>query len=60
MGKGLGREVSTWDNGLVGKTVGSRVLFVVPPAYGFGAKGLPPEIGANDTMVVVVDILAII
>jgi len=58
-------KVPGWDKGLVGQTVGSRILLVVPPADGYGAKGSPPiggegspPIGAKDTMVFVVDILA--
>jgi peptidylprolyl isomerase len=56
---GTGEAFPGWDKGLVGATVGSRVLLVVPPADGFGAKGSPPLIGATDTMVFVIDILAI-
>ena len=54
---GSGKVIPGWDKGLVGQTVGSRILLVVPPADGYGAKGSPP-IGAKDTMVFVVDILA--
>jgi len=54
---GTGKVIPGWDKGLVGQTVGSRILLVVPPADGYGAKGSPP-IGAKDTMVFVVDILA--
>ena len=56
---GAGQVVPGWDKGLVGKTVGSRIILVVPPAEGYGAKGSPPKIGATDTMVFVVDILAV-
>jgi len=55
---GVGRVITGWDKGLVGQTVGSRILLVVPPAEGYGAKGSPPLIGATDTLVFVVDILA--
>jgi peptidylprolyl isomerase len=62
---GTGKVIPGWDKGLVGQTVGSRILLVVPPADGYGAKGSPPigvkgspPIGAKDTMVFVVDILA--
>jgi peptidylprolyl isomerase len=55
---GTGQVIPGWDKGLVGQTVGSRVLLVVPPADGYGAKGSPPKIGAKDTLVFVVDILA--
>jgi len=54
---GAGKVIPGWDKGLVGQTVGSRILLVVPPADGYGAKGSPP-IGPKDTMVFVVDILA--
>ena len=53
---GQGQVIPGWDKGLVGKTVGSRVLLVVPPADGYGdqPKGSIP---ANSTLVFVVDIL---
>jgi peptidylprolyl isomerase len=49
--------ITGWDKGLVGQTVGSRILLVVPPADGYGAKGSPPAIGPTDTLVFVIDIL---
>jgi peptidylprolyl isomerase len=55
---GASRVISGWDKGLVGQTVGSRVLLVVPPVDGYGAKGSPPLIGPKDTLVFVIDILA--
>ena len=50
--------IKAWDDQLVGKPVGSRVLLVVPPADGYGAAGSPPKISGTDTLVFVVDILA--
>ncbi|MEO6142604.1 MAG: FKBP-type peptidyl-prolyl cis-trans isomerase [Dermatophilaceae bacterium] len=55
---GAGQVIPGWDKGLVGQTVGSRILLVVPPADGYGAEGKAPTIGAKDTLVFVVDILA--
>ena len=55
---GAGQVIPGWDKGLVGQTVGSRILLVVPPADGYGAKGKPPMIAGTDTLVFVVDILA--
>jgi peptidylprolyl isomerase len=57
---GTGSVIPGWDKGLVGQTVGSRILLVVPPVDGYGAKGSPPLIGPKDTLVFVVDILAIV
>ena len=55
---GAGQVIPGWDKGLVGQTVGSRILLVVPPADGYGAAGKAPTIGAKDTLVFVVDILS--
>jgi len=54
---GVGKAFPGWDKGLVGQTVGSRILLVVPPGDGYGAKGKPPTIGPTDTLVFVVEIL---
>ena len=55
---GKQQVIKAWDSQLVGQTVGSRVLMVVPPADGYGAAGSPPKISGTDTLVFVVDILA--
>jgi len=44
---------------LVGKTVGSQILVVIPPKFGYGDEGnMELGIDADDTMVFVVDILS--
>jgi FKBP-type peptidyl-prolyl cis-trans isomerase len=56
---GAGQIIKGWDTGLVGQTVGSRVLLVIPPADGYGTKGAASAgIKGTDTLVFVVDILA--
>jgi peptidylprolyl isomerase len=56
---GLGQVIPGWDKGLVGQTVGSRVLLVVPPADGYGSGGNSQAgIKGTDTLVFVVDIIA--
>jgi len=56
---GAGKVIKGWDQGLVGKHVGDRVLLVIPPALGYGPSGGQADagIGANDTLVFVVDII---
>lgn len=55
---GTGEVISGWDEGLVGQTVGSQVLLVVPPDKGYGATGSSDgTISGTDTLVFVVDIL---
>jgi peptidylprolyl isomerase len=47
-----------WDKGLVGQTVGSRVMLSIPPAQGYGSAGASQAgIKGNDTLVFVVDIV---
>jgi FKBP-type peptidyl-prolyl cis-trans isomerase len=56
---GEGQVIPGWDKGLVGQTVGSRVLLVIPPADGYGSAGASQAgIKGPDTLVFVVDILA--
>jgi FKBP-type peptidyl-prolyl cis-trans isomerase len=55
---GVGQVIKGWDDGLVGKRVGSQVLLVVPPADGYGKTGSASAgIKGTDTLVFVVDIL---
>jgi FKBP-type peptidyl-prolyl cis-trans isomerase len=47
-----------WDTGLVGQTVGSRVMLSIPPADGYGKTGASQAgITGTDTLVFVVDII---
>jgi peptidylprolyl isomerase len=47
-----------WDKGLVGQSVGSRVMLVIPPADAYGKSGNSQAgIKGTDTLVFVVDIL---
>ncbi|HEX3515020.1 MAG TPA: FKBP-type peptidyl-prolyl cis-trans isomerase [Trebonia sp.] len=56
---GAGQVIKGWDVGLVGQTVGSRVMLVVPPADGYGSAGSAQAgINGTDTLAFVVDILA--
>jgi peptidylprolyl isomerase len=55
---GKGSVIAGWDKGLVGQTVGSQVLLVIPPGDAYGASGAPSAgISGTDTLVFVVDIL---
>ncbi len=55
---GAGKVIAGWDEGLVGQTVGSQILLVVPPDKGYGSAGQSSAgISGTDTLVFVVDIL---
>jgi peptidylprolyl isomerase len=54
---GEGEVIAGWDDSLVGKTIGSRVLITVPPADGYGSAGQPSaNISGTDTLVFVIDL----
>ncbi|NMM99102.1 FKBP-type peptidyl-prolyl cis-trans isomerase [Bifidobacterium olomucense] len=46
-----------WQKGLIGQTVGSQVLLVIPPDQAYGSSG-QGSIPGNSTLVFVIDILA--
>jgi peptidylprolyl isomerase len=52
---GSGQVIAGWDEGLVGKTIGSQILLVVPPALGYPEGS--GEIKPTDTLVFVIDLL---
>jgi len=56
-----GGVIPGFRDGLVGQTVGSRVIIVIPPELGYGPSGGTGDgsIGAEDTIVFVVDILGV-
>lgn len=56
---GRGQVIKGWDTGLTGARVGSRLLLVIPPADGYGAKGnTGAGITGTDDLVFVVDVVA--
>ncbi|HEY0935813.1 MAG TPA: FKBP-type peptidyl-prolyl cis-trans isomerase [Trebonia sp.] len=56
---GESQVIPGWDTGLIGQTVGSRVMLVIPPAEGYGTAGQSSVgIKGTDTLVFVIDILA--
>lgn len=55
---GVGMVIQGWDQGIVGKNIGSRLLISIPPEKGYGRNGHPGAgIKGTDTLVFVVDIL---
>ncbi|HET7724707.1 MAG TPA: FKBP-type peptidyl-prolyl cis-trans isomerase [Propionibacteriaceae bacterium] len=53
----LSTTIPGWQTGLVGQTVGSRVLLVVPPAQAYPSGNPRVDVKPGETMVYVVDIL---
>lgn len=55
---GRGAVIKGWDQGLVGLTVGSRVMLQIPPRFGYGKDGSGEAIPGNSTLYFVIDVLA--
>jgi peptidylprolyl isomerase len=56
---GQGAVIAGWDEGIEGMKVGGRRELIIPPDMAYGAQGSPPSIKPNETLVFVVDLLAI-
>jgi peptidylprolyl isomerase len=56
---GGGQVIPGWDEGVVGMKKGGRRLLVIPPDKAYGAQSPSPDIGANETLVFVIDLLKV-
>ena len=56
---GEGQVIQGWDKGVAGMKVGGRRRLTIPPEMGYGARGAGGAIGPNETLVFVVDLLAV-
>ncbi len=56
---GLGKVITGWDQGVAGMKVGGRRQLVIPPALGYGDRGAGGAIKGGETLIFVVDLLAV-
>lgn len=56
---GQGRVIKGWDQGVAGMKVGGRRELVIPPDLGYGARGAGGDIGPNETLVFIVDLVKV-
>jgi len=56
---GAGEALKGGERGVEGMKVGGRRELVVPGKLAYGSEGQPPFIGPNETLIMVVDLLAL-
>ena len=56
---GAGRVIQGWDQGVVGMKVGGRRQLVIPPHLGYGDRGAGGVIKPGETLIFVVDLVAV-
>jgi peptidylprolyl isomerase len=58
-GLGAGEVIAGWDQGVAGMKVGGRRELIIPASLAYGPAGSPPAIGPNETLIFVIDLLAV-
>jgi peptidylprolyl isomerase len=56
---GAGEVIEGWDKGIAGMRKGGRRKLTIPPELAYGVQGSPPDIGPNEPLVFVVDLVGL-
>jgi peptidylprolyl isomerase len=56
---GKGEVIAGWDQGVAGMKAGGRRRITIPPMLGYGKRGAGRVIGPDETLVFVVDLIAV-
>ncbi|PWW72444.1 peptidyl-prolyl cis-trans isomerase [Tuber magnatum] len=56
---GVGQVIRGWDEAVPQMSLGETAKLTISPDYGYGARGFPPVIPANATLIFEVELLKI-
>ncbi len=56
---GKGKVIAGWDQGVTGMRVGGRRRITIPPMLAYGKRGAGGVMGPDETLVFVVDLIAV-
>ncbi len=56
---GTSSVIPGWEQGVEGMKEGGRRELIIPPELAYGEAGSPPAIGPNETLIFIVDLLAV-
>jgi len=57
---GAGKVIPGWELGLEGMAEGTRARLRIPPALGYGARGMPPVIPGNADLVFDIELVTVL